>query len=168
MAESDGAAALPAPAASGGRSKLQWVGATILLTLVAAGTGGGLGLALVDRVEDAVKSKEASAEKPVATEYAGPTHLKPLPPIITNLAAPEGTWIRLEGSIVFKDETLAADEALAGEITEDVLAYLRSLTLSQLEGPSGMQFLREDLAERARIRSGGRVSELVIQALVLQ
>jgi flagellar FliL protein len=144
------------------------IGALALLTLIAAGTGGGLGLALVDQVEDAVITKQTTAEKPVASDYTGPTHLESLPPIVTNLAAPAETWIRLESSIVFAEEAVSGDEVLAGEITEDILAYLRTLTLAQVDGPSGMQFLREDLGERVRTRSGGRVSELVIRGLILQ
>ena len=61
-----------------------------------------------------------------------------------------------------------AQKSRAELISEDILAYLRTVTLSQIEGPSGMQHLREDLVERARIRSEGRVKELVIQTLVVQ
>ncbi len=57
---------------------------------------------------------------------------------------------------------------MAGEITGDVLAFLRTLTLSQIEGASGLRQLREDLNERVAIRSSGRVRELIIQTLVVQ
>ncbi len=39
------------------------------------------------------------------------------------------------------------------------MAYLRTIPLSQLEGPSGLIHLREDLNERARMRSEGHVEE---------
>ena len=42
------------------------------------------------------------------------------------------------------------------------------MTLTQIEGASGFQHLREDLNERARIRSGGKVRDLVIQALIVE
>jgi flagellar FliL protein len=48
------------------------------------------------------------------------------------------------------------------------MAYLRTLHLPQLEGASGLQALREDLAERVRLRSGGKVREFVIETLVVQ
>ena len=38
----------------------------------------------------------------------------------------------------------------------------------QIEGANGFQNLREDLNERARVRSGGRVREVVIQSLVVE
>ncbi len=58
--------------------------------------------------------------------------------------------------------------ALLGEITEDIIAYLRTVPMSDLEGPSGFLHLREDLNDRVRIRSGGKVREVVIQTLVLE
>jgi flagellar FliL protein len=48
------------------------------------------------------------------------------------------------------------------------MAYLRTLALSQIEGAGGLQALREDLAERVRLRSNGRARELVIETLVVQ
>jgi flagellar FliL protein len=48
------------------------------------------------------------------------------------------------------------------------VAYLRTVPLAQIEGPSGFLHLREDLNERARIRSGGKVKELVVQSLMLE
>jgi flagellar FliL protein len=158
-----------APAPAGGKSIVTLIAALLLLTVVAAGLGGGLGIQLAKQVEDAVREKDSAEEKPpVRPSYTGPTHLKALAPIVTNLAEPHDVWIRLEASIIFDDEAIAADDVLAGQIGEDVLAYLRTVTLSQIEGPSGMQHLREDLVERARIRSEGRVKELVVQTLVVQ
>jgi flagellar protein FliL len=170
MAETDAQAQLPAPAPEGGRSMLKLMAAMLVLTLAAAGMGGFLGLRLADQVEEAVRQKDAAAEgEPAATpRYTGATHLKPIAPILTNLAEPSDVWIRLESSIVFDDEAIAEDDVLAGEIGEDILAYLRTVSLSQIGGPSGMQHLREDLVDRARIRSGGRVKELVIQTMVVQ
>jgi flagellar FliL protein len=91
-----------------------------------------------------------------------------LPPIVTNLGAPQDTWVRLEGSIVFDPKTLSHPEAVAGEIGDDVLAYLRTVSLHQLEGPIGLENIRQDLNERAATRSGGKVRAFVIRTLVVQ
>jgi flagellar protein FliL len=94
-------------------------------------------------------------------------NLKPLPAIVTNLASPKGTWIRIEASLAYGSD--GGDSAsLAATIAEDIVAYMRTVPLAQVEGPSGFLHLREDLNDRARIRSGGKVRELVIQALVLE
>jgi len=92
-----------------------------------------------------------------------------LPPaIVTNLSAPPETWVRFEGAIV-ADARLNSDvEALSGEINNDIIAYLRTVSLAQIEGPSGFQLLRQALNERVAIRSKGKVSELAIRTLVVQ
>jgi flagellar FliL protein len=103
----------------------------------------------------------ASAPAPFST-------IVDLPPIVTNLGAPQDTWVRLEGSIIFDPKTLPHPEAVAGQIGDDVLAYLRTLSLHQLEGPIGLENVRQDLNERAAIRSGGKVRAFVIRTLVVQ
>ncbi len=97
-----------------------------------------------------------------------PSTIVDLPPIVTNLGAPQDTWVRLEGSIIFDPKTLPHPEAVAGEIGDDVLAYLRTVSLHQLEGPIGLENIRQDLNERAATRSGGKVHAFVIRTLVVQ
>ncbi|MBV9909688.1 MAG: flagellar basal body-associated FliL family protein, partial [Hyphomicrobiales bacterium] len=75
---------------------------------------------------------------------------------------------RLEGSIIFDPKSLAHPEAVAGQIGDDVLAYLRTVSLRQLEGPIGLENIRQDLNERAATRSGGKVRAFVIRTLVVQ
>ena len=91
-----------------------------------------------------------------------------MPPIVTNLGEPKDVWIRLEASIVFDAKAIPHPEKMADEIAGDELAYLRTITLSQIEGPIGLQNIRQDLNERAAIRSNGKVSELIIRTLVVQ
>ena len=95
-------------------------------------------------------------------------NLKALSPIITNLGGPKAAWIRLEAAIVVVQDGGKDDNVLAGKITEDIVAYLRTVPMGQIEGANGFQNLREDLNERARVRSGGRVREVVIQSLVVE
>ena len=97
-----------------------------------------------------------------------PSTLFDLPPVITNIGAPQDTWIRFEGSIIFDPKTLPHPEAAAAQIGDDILAYLRTVSLKQLEGPIGLLNVRQDLKERAATRTGGKVRELVIRTLVVQ
>ena len=57
---------------------------------------------------------------------------------------------------------------LAAQIAEDILAYMKTVTVAQIGGASGLQHLREDLNERASIRSDGHVREFIIQTVVVQ
>jgi flagellar FliL protein len=107
-------------------------------------------------------------ESPASAPAAQPSTIVDLPPIVTNLGAPQDTWVRLEGSIIFDPRTLPHPEAVAGQIGDDVLAYLRTVTLHQLEGPIGLENIRQDLNERAATRSGGKVHAFVIRTLVVQ
>jgi flagellar FliL protein len=110
------------------------------------------------------KLAQASAGAPPAQ----PSTVVDLPPIVTNLGAPQDTWVRLEGSIIFDPKTLPHPDAVAGQIGDDILAYLRTVSLRQLEGPIGLENIRQDLNERAAIRSDGKVRSFVIRTLVVQ
>jgi flagellar protein FliL len=107
------------------------------------------------------------AESPASAPAQSST-IVDLPPIVTNLGAPQDTWVRLEGSIIFDPKTLPHPEAVAGQIGDDILAYLRTVSLHQLEGPIGLENIRQDLSERAATRSGGKVRGFVIRTLVVQ
>jgi flagellar protein FliL len=112
-----------------------------------------------------------AADKPADSPVSAPAQssmIVDLPAIVTNLGAPPDTWVRLEGSIIFDPKTLSHPEAMAGQIGDDVLAYLRTVSLHQLEGPVGLENIRQDLNERAATRSGGKVRGFVIRTLVVQ
>jgi flagellar protein FliL len=112
-----------------------------------------------------------AVDKPAESSAGAPAQsstIVDLPPIVTNLGAPPDTWVRLEGSIIFDPKTLSHPEAMAGQIGDDVLAYLRTVSLHQLEGPIGLENIRQDLSERAATRSGGKVRGFVIRTLVVQ
>ena len=76
--------------------------------------------------------------------------------------------MRVEASIVFDAKTTPHPEIIAAEIATDELAYLRTIGLAQLEGPIGLENIRQDLDDRAVARSGGKVSELILRTLVVQ
>lgn len=159
----------PEPPAARPRGKfLRTLGVLVVLTVFAAGTGGLLGLHMVEAVDAAIKAKAAEGESAPEPLYSAGTNLHRLPPVVANLATPEDAWVRVEASIVFDDEAIDNPELIAGEIAEDMLAYLRTVSLGQIQGASGLLHLREDLNDRAAIRSSDRVRELIIETLVVQ
>lgn len=161
----DQATAEPAP-----KKKAGALIALVVLTLIALGTGGGLGIHLASTVEQAVTAREAELPEKTPTElkYSGDMVLVRLEPVIANLSAPSNTWVRIESSIVFENGALANPEASAAQIAQDMIAYLRTLSLSQLQGPTALQYLRDDLNERAMLRTDGQVRELIIETMVVQ
>jgi flagellar FliL protein len=152
------------PPATRGRtpSLMQTILATVVVTVMAAAMGALF--AVPPPAAEAKAKEEVSAGAPPPTG----SDLFEMPPIVTNLGAPKDIWIRLEASIVFDAKAIPHPETMADEIAGDELAYLRTVTLDQIEGPIGLQNIRQDLNERAAIRSQGKVSQLIIRTLVVQ
>lgn len=153
-----------------GPSLLVFLMAMMLLTLIAVGGGGFVGLQLVGQIRTGLEErpKPKPEEKPAEARYAGDASLRDLPPIVTNLAPPSEAMIRLQATIVFESRTLPHPETVVAEVTEDIVTYLRTVSVPQIEGASGLQHLRDDLNERASIRSDKKVREVIIQSLVVQ
>jgi len=147
---------------------MRLIAAIVVLTLIAIGVGAVAGLHLVATAERVVDARNNVTPPAAASSYAGSARLRKLSPIVTNLAAPVNNWARIEASMV--TESLNDEEAgiLAAHISEDIVAYLRSASVAQFEGARGLQHLRDDLTERANIRSSGKVRELIIETLVIQ
>lgn len=140
----------------------------VIITALACGGGGFLGLQAYSMIQaEAKKISETKTEKGDG-EYSGTIAVKTIPPVITNLANPSSVFIRVEASVIFDGEMPSDSDALAAQISGDSLAFLRTLSLAQIEGASGLLHLREDLTERAKLRSEGRVKEFIIQALAVE
>lgn len=152
----------PESAVASSPSAKQTIAATLVVTVIAAAMGA---LFAVPAAPIEASQKDASAPGPRAPASTG---MFDIPPVVTNLGAPQDTWIRLEASIVYDAKALPNPEAMAGQIAGDELAYLRTVTLKQIEGPIGLENIRQDLNERASIRSEGKVTELIIRTLVVQ
>jgi flagellar FliL protein len=126
---------------------------------------------LADKAPPGKLSAEiASSQKPATAAVCaqGAASLIDMPPIVTNVASPPDTWVRLEASIVFDPKILAHPEVVAAQIATDELAYLRTVSVSELQGPIGLENIRQDLRDRALVRSAGKVTDLLLKTLVLQ
>lgn len=141
-----------------------------LATAVAVGAGIFSGTQLAGTIETNVMKRIEATPPALAADaaMAGGLSLKKLAPIVTNLAAPADTWIRLEAAVLVDRKTMANIEPLMATVAEDLLAFLRSVSAHQLEGAAGLKNLREDLNERVAIRSKGVVRDIVIETLVVQ
>lgn len=155
---------------------------TVVVVLVLSALAGGGGW-IVGTIAGAQKKEQASAaleqaalddkdgEADAATQEAGPVadavdpQILTLAPITTNLSFPSSSWVRVEVALVFDKEP---DLTLAELIHQDVMAYMRTVSLPQIEGPRGFQHLRDDLSERAVIRSNGRVSKLLFRTFLIE
>ncbi|MGV6872350.1 flagellar basal body-associated FliL family protein [Pseudochelatococcus sp. B33] len=149
--------------------------AVVVLTILAILLGGGIGFLMSSSIEQNVARKEKKVEAarwaPPPTRYNDDIVLVKLNPITTNLMAPDSIFIKVETSLVVPREVAAnaeAMDALSAEISQDILIFLRTVTLAQIQGPAGLQNLREDLNDRVNIRSEGKVRELILETMVVQ
>lgn len=147
---------------------MQWLAVFLVITALSAGAGVLSSLHLLSTSQRIADSQKEVQEQPVASAFSPNARLRKISPVVTNLVSPPGAWIRMEASVI--TEQLNEEEAsiLAARVGEDVVAYLRTLSPAQIEGARGLQYLREDLNERAAIRSSGKVRELIIETLVVQ
>ena len=99
-----------------------------------------------------------------AAGAAGPS-LIALDPIVTNLGYPTDNWIRLELALQFNGP---GDTGMAQDLHQELMAYLRTVSLQQLQGPRGFQYLRDDLREIVDLRSKGRVSKVLFRTFVIE
>ena len=149
--------------------------ALVVLTLLAVLLGSGIGFLMSRSIEQNVARKEEKAGSTQSghspKNYTDDITLVKLEPITTNLMSPDSVFIKIESSLVVPTE-VGADKDLIGtlsaEISQDLLTFMSTVTLAQLQGPSGLQNLREDLSERAAIRSGGKVRELILETMIVQ
>ena len=150
---------------------------TLAAVLVLSLVGGGGGWVVGGMLAPEIKQKEEEAKK-AAAEHGGGHEKKdgeeeehvrpslyPIGPITTNLSYPSDSWVRLELSLLFKE---TPDERLADRINEDILAYLRTVSLQQIEGPRGFEYLRDDIVERAQLRSQGDVTDVIFRTFVIE
>ncbi|MDP9808182.1 flagellar FliL protein [Rhizobium tibeticum] len=146
-----------------------------ILTLLGAGGGwvvGGLvapNILGAEQAEQAKKAKDEAAQKEgeaglphVSTEANNVVQLEP---ITSNLAYPSENWVRLEVALLFNGPP---DVKLAEDIHQDILAYVRTVSLQQIEGPRGFEYLKDDVQERVDLRAQGRVSKVMFRTFVVE
>ncbi|WP_438750182.1 flagellar basal body-associated FliL family protein [Pararhizobium sp. O133] len=164
------------------------IAALAVLTLIAGGGGWVVGgmlapkpiteeeAKLIEAAKAAVASKEAAEKSAggeqaakkdeglplIATEANGVVQLDP---ITTNLAYPSENWVRLEVALLFKG---APDVSVATQIHQDIAAYMKTVSLQQIQGPRGFQYLKDDIEERVDLRSEGRVTNVIFRTFVIQ
>lgn len=151
-------------------SRLMTIAAVAVLTLVAGGGGWLAGMLLApppaEKAEAAAElPANATGEEDIPKMSAVAHGIVQLDPITTNLAYPAENWVRLEVALQFDG---APDVALAETIHQDIAAYLKTVSLQQIQGPRGFQYLRDDIQERVDLRSEGRVTNVMFRTFVIQ
>lgn len=149
-----------------GPSLVIQIAVLLALTVMAAGIGWLSGGFLNGGTKTAAPPPAAEGGAEHGAAAIAPANIVDLAPITTNLSVPETVWIRLELSLVFDQPP--QDPMLADAIQQDILAYVRTVKLMQVQGASGYQHLKSDLLERAGIRSKGLVKDVLIRTMLFE
>lgn len=163
--------------------------ALLLSTLIGAGLGVGYArfvrtppaaqdAALKDAAAKEAKAKpaakddkhksDAKSDKKPKDEKALHSGVVALPPVVAALAAPDGVWLRIDASMVVESVEEKDLETLKRAVAGDMVAFVATLSLPQVQGALGLQHLREDLEERVVLRSQGKARSLAFNGLVIQ
>lgn len=146
-----------------------FMAALVFLTLIGGGAGAGLAKYISDYTEQEVHGRLRQQQSFADTlPFSPSTRLQSLDPLVTNLSSPKEAWIRLQASVLLEDDVDGDVAVMRKKVEDDFLTYLRTLTLSHLEGGIGLQHLKEDLTERARTRTKGQVYEVILESVVVQ
>ncbi|MGO8952839.1 MAG: flagellar basal body-associated FliL family protein [Rhodomicrobium sp.] len=136
----------------------------VIIGTVAAIAGGfAFGSAFIKKAERAAPVEASPPNAPKLPQ----AEVKPLAPIIANLGNPPQTYVRLEAAVVLEPDTRDS-AALAAKIEDDFVAYLRTVSITEIQGATAFQYFREDLKRRAVQQGGGKVRDLCLHAFVVE
>lgn len=165
------------------QSVMTFVIALVLVTVFAVGAGWFVATNLLQpqnvagaaAKEDQNKLKAAETKnadkgdpKKHAKDQSDGKAVTVLKPIVVELGRSKNTWIRVEMAVVADRSANLEDPLAKGRIANDIMAFLRNITIRQISGPSGYLHLKEDLLDRAKLSSEGKVDEVIITTLVVE
>lgn len=117
-----------------------------VLTLLGAGGGWAVGTIVAPNIKGAKEVEQAKdaeakkkAEEGLARISTEANNVVQLEPITSNLAYPSENWVRLEVALLFNGPP---DVKVSEDIHQDILAYIRTVSLQQIEGPRAFNISR--------------------------
>ena len=161
-------------------SPLPFIMVMVVLSLVAVGSGWFVAGLLQPPEMDKAATSEPASDEPASedepeeevAEEEGEGEPDPaailLDPIIVALQRSENTFIRIELAIIPQRGAEISDQESRLRIGSDVAAFVQTLQLHQILGPTGYLHLREDLLDRARLVTDGQVKDVLIVSMVAE
>ena len=155
-----------------GPSTADLVKSMLVAALLGIGGGGAFGYFAIPvgtapaPVEEA-KPASVAPQTPMSGRFPSDALEIAIPSIIVDLSGEPKSRVRLDISIVAVHGT-SESGLLKDEVREDIIAYLKGLTVTDIQGVRGLQNLREQLEDRARIRGRGAILGLLIGGFVIE
>jgi len=169
-----------------GGGKGAFIIALVLLAVIGAGAGAGFSLMFLnagaqggdgavgkpDPNAPAMGMKRGEtagqAAKSAHSGEGAKAQIASLDPILVTLAGPQRSWARLELGVILDGPGTSDDPVLLKAMTEDIMGFMRTVPLVHIESAAGVEYLREDLTEIARLRSKGRARSIIMRSLVVE
>ena len=107
--------------------------------------------------------KDGKQEKKIAVQRA-----IDIPPVIASIGHGKQAWIRMELKAISREPEIKDESVLMLKISQDILSYIRTLNIGDIQSANGFYLLRSNLEEIARIRSKGAVSGIAIQGFIVE
>ena len=156
-----------------------------ILTVVAGGAGWFLGDFMVEKepkkkAQSAAfievggkkdKAKDAKHDKKEdkhGEEKAHGSNIMRMEPILVALRKSNNAFMRLELALVFGGDPSEFDEEQVLRLHSDLAAFARTTSLRSISGPSGYIHFREDILDRARLASQGKINDVLILSMVAE
>ena len=175
----------PAAPAKKKDSLIGFIAGMLVLTVVAIGAGWFLGDFMVEKkppkkVESAAfievggkKDKEKDAKKHKKEDDhkepdAHGSNIMRMEPILVALRKSNNAFMRLELALVFGGDPSEFDEEHVLRLHSDLAAFARTVSLRTISGPSGYIHFREDIVDRARLASDGKINDVLILSMVAE
>jgi len=173
----------------GGSGAMGFIVVALLLVLIGGGAGAGFGLAFLNpdalvkgastsHVADPAdkggakdakgKGKDGKDHTSEKENPANAIQVVGLDPIFVTLAGSQKMWVRLELAVVFATPSKEDRTLLLRKMAEDVMVFMRTVPMSQIETASGLEYLKEDLSELVQLRSQGSARGIVFKAFMVE
>ncbi|MFN3744314.1 MAG: hypothetical protein ACK4TL_06380 [Hyphomicrobiaceae bacterium] len=170
--------------AVGGGGKGGFIIALALLAVLGAGAGAGFSLMFLNAgapaqetagakrdlqiLQGAAKADAGGVTAKNPASDGGKVQIANLDPILVTLAGSQRSWARLELGVILDAPSTPDDAVLLKSMTEDIMSFMRTVPLAHVESAAGIEYLREDIQEIARLRSRGRARSIILRSLVVE
>lgn len=155
-----------------GTSTADLVKAMLVAVVLGAGSGAAFGYFAIPAgiapppAEDA-KPVNVAPQTPASNRFPADALEITIPSIIADLSGEPKSRVRLDSSIVAVHGT-PETTLLKNEVREDIITYLKGLSVADIQGVRGFQNLREQLEDRARVRGRGAILGLLVGGFVIE
>jgi flagellar FliL protein len=94
--------------------------------------------------------------------------LTPFAPITANIAVPDTVWLRLEGSMAVKAKDGTKPSDVVQLASNKMVAYVKTLKLTDIQGPVGFLALNSDLNEIVRNATDGQARSVLLSGFIVE